>query len=79
MANETTTDELGAYIAAALESADGVINAHIPDAGRHLRLPGCQPEPDCDLVWGVDAADRSNIRITTERGAVFVLRIIREG
>lgn len=25
------------------------------------------------------ASDRSNIRITTERGAVFVVRIIREG
>lgn len=77
MASTPTTDELGAYIAAMLELGDGVINAHVPDAG--IPVPGLQPEPDADRIWNTDSSDRSNIRITTERGAVFVVRIIREG
>jgi hypothetical protein len=77
MASLPTTDDLGACIAAALDLGDSVINAHIPDA--RIPVPGLQPQPDTDCVEHIDASDRSNIRITTERGAVFVVRIIREG
>ncbi len=68
-----TTDALGVYIRDML--GEGYI-----DAPAAMPLPGCIPEDETrDSIESVDAAAPSNLRLHMASGAVFVVRIIREG
>lgn len=72
-----TTDDVGAHIRDALENAPGMIQA--AGSAPVMLMSGCQPDASDDAIERVDDSDMSNLRITMESGAVFVVRIVREG
>ncbi len=69
------TDDIGRYLRDAMEIAPS------PSFGTQggPPLPGCIPDGDGDTIMRVDMSDPSNLRLHMESGALFVVRIIREG
>lgn len=70
MAQETSTADLGLFIRDMIEGREFVTHDF---SGEELAEIGA------DEVVSVDASDANNLRVYTDGGAVFVVRIIREG
>ncbi len=74
-----TTDDVGRYIRDMLDLGCPVIDIAGETAVSRILAPGCITEPEGDEIEVFDASDPSNIRIGLASGAVFVVRVIREG
>lgn len=73
MASAPTTDQIGEYIRSSLEAAPAYGAPTAP------LQPGCIAESDADTIDFVDDSDLSNLRIVMASGAIFVIRVVREG